>query len=328
MKYRVSHSPNGTDSWTVLPDTSTDRAAVTGLTNGVTRYFKVQSVSDITGLVSMDSAIVSATPNVIGGGGTITFPAWPVTVRDTGAAVATVDTDLHGKALPTRPTVNFSLPLDQGGYWYAPNDAFLDLNGELLHHMTSAGVIMYGNSAVIDFTSAASGNDGLKVDGGPATGYAVVRGYHCFGLAMQAGSHGDGIQGRGNIERLHMEDCYFDIPTGETFGATGAWSNSCLIMDNAQGDNGIVTAERCIFRGGNYALMVDDKNTGFDLPTYMLKDCAFIVESTFGTRSPNFGLITAGYESLFEFENCAVYSYDGSTCTFITNDVVAYSVSM
>ena len=262
-----------------------------------------------------------------GGGGvpSIVFPVWPGRPQDEHVYVEPLITDLRGRSLPVRPQVAFNMSLT-GAYGLVLNGTVLNRMGGRVSHVNSSCIMLYGTSAILNAVLCASGGDAIKLDNryGPVNG--VIRGCHIFGLAMAAGAHGDGIQGRGGIERLLVEDTFFDLRSGESFGPNGSWINSCMIFDNSLGGNETIYTNRTIFDGGNYAIMTANKGTSHTLPKYVHKAAAFIVRD----NSPQFGLLTPGTESLHTFDDdCAVYLVNASgVCEFVTADVAGYNESL
>lgn len=231
-----------------------------------------------------------------------------------------LDTQLHGKPLPARPSVNINLPRNDR-YGAVVDDATRNFGGQHIAGVTSSGVLMKGTAGVSDVVFFGSGGDAMKVDGGPKPASITIKRVHLFGLGLSPGAHADGLQGRGNLTSALIEDVYFDQPTNK---ADGTRSNACVIIDSSQGPNGQITMRRCILRGGNRCIMMGDKGTGNAVGTIRFEDCAFIVER----NSPRYTLFQPGFDSSLTFVNCAVYFYDNTTgtCTFVTDEVGDFNV--
>lgn len=211
-----------------------------------------------------------------------------------------LDTQLTGKSLPARPSVNIHGPRNDR-YGAVVDNTHRDFGGGHVSGVQSTCVLMKGNASIEDAVFFGSDGDAMKFDGGPAAGHIVIKRVHLFGLGTSSGAHADGLQGRGNMLSGLIEDVFFDQPTNR---ADGTRSNACVIMDNSQGPNGLLTMRRCILRGGNRNIMMADKGSGRPVGTMRFESCAFIVEQ----NSPRYTLLQPGYESSLTFDDdCAVY---------------------
>ncbi|HRV80247.1 MAG: hypothetical protein H6829_09570 [Planctomycetes bacterium] len=254
----------------------------------------------------------------------VIFPVWPGRPVIDESTVPELITDLHGLPLPERPHVDYSLPRS-GTYGVTLDNRVQDLHDELISHWKSSGAILRGQSALLRAKIGAIEKDGIKGDGGSEPGNWLILGCHVFGIPLVPGAHGDAFQNEGGFIRLHIGDTFLDVPCGITLIPGAEWSNACMQMDNKQGDAGLVTIERVIFRGGNYCINVADKGTGKTLPTFKQKAAAYIVEP----GSPQYGLFDSMPAGRYEFDDdCNVYELVNGICRHVTNDVQQYNEDM
>ncbi len=230
---------------------------------------------------------------------------------------AQLDTQLAGKRLPDRPPYSLGKPRTMR-YGAVIRDEVRDFNGAQISGVSSSGVIMYGNCEISNFTTCVSGGDGLKFDGGAIPGSFVVRNAHIHSLGLTPGAHADGLQTRGGVTSGLFEDVYFDMPA---LAGDGTQANACLMVSSAQRPNGTFTFRRCILRGGNFSVMIGDKDSGNDPGRLHFEETAFIIED----RSPQYGLFNDGGARATFGPGCAVYRLgaDGH-CQFVTDDVASF----
>lgn len=254
----------------------------------------------------------------------IVFPVWPGRPVIDESTVARLNTDLDGLPLPERPYVNYSLPRS-GSYALTLNNQVRDMAHGMLSHVNSSGAILRNRAALLNAVICAIGKDGIKGDGGPGPGDWLIMGCHIFGIPLDDQAHGDAFQNEGNFIRLHIGDTFLDVPGSVSMIPGAEWSNACMQMDNKQGDAGLVTIERTIFRGGNFSVNVADKGTGKSLPTFKFKAAAFIVEP----GSPQFGLFDSMPPGRYEFDDdCAVYELRNGICHRINAGIEEYNWGM
>ena len=240
-----------------------------------------------------------------------------------------LDTQLDGKTLPPRPSVDIHAPR-MWSYGMVLNNDSADRKGEHIAHCKSSLVMMRGTSALRNFILYGSGNDAIKGDGGPGPLNLTIENGHVFGLGLESGSHADGLQTRGNLQTLVLRRIFFDMPANE---GNGTRSNACSINNTEQGPDGHILADQCIFHGGNFTLAAEDKGTGNALATWEFTACAFIVTratSSYPTHplTPRYGLWPRGNEARFTFDPlCGVYELlPNGVCTLITRDCANFDL--